>query len=92
MSIYRFECLIIVFVGETLVKPDKTWPDYTSMVGISDWRKDVDDSIKPNHTFRYYSALTIMASKLSYESLPFVQSVVNDRWKVNNITCLHTCK
>ncbi|CAK9317148.1 unnamed protein product [Citrullus colocynthis] len=68
--------------GETLVQPDKSSPDYTSVVGFTDWRRDLDNSIKPNDTFRYYSVLTIMASKLSYESLPFVQSVVNDRWKM----------
>ncbi|XP_023535957.1 uncharacterized protein LOC111797236 isoform X1 [Cucurbita pepo subsp. pepo] len=68
--------------GETLVQPDKNSPDYTSVVGFTDWRRDLDSSIKPNDTFRYYSVLTVMASKLSYESLPFVESVVNDRWKM----------
>ncbi|XP_050943659.1 triacylglycerol lipase OBL1-like [Cucumis melo] len=68
--------------GETLVQPNKSSPDYTSVVGFTDWRRDLDNSISPDDTFRYYSVLTVMASKLSYESLPFVQSVVNDRWKM----------
>ncbi|XP_031740340.1 uncharacterized protein LOC101203391 isoform X2 [Cucumis sativus] len=68
--------------GETLVQPKKSSPDYTSVVGFTDWRRDLDNSINPDDTFRYYSVLTVMASKLSYESLPFVQSVVNDRWKM----------
>ena len=71
------------------MQPDKNSPDYTSVVGFTDWRRDLDSSIKPNDTFRYYSVLTVMASKLSYESLPFVESVVNDRWKVNLNTPNH---
>ncbi|KAL0545624.1 hypothetical protein IC582_015513 [Cucumis melo] len=74
--------LSILCLGETLVQPNKSSPDYTSVVGFTDWRRDLDNSISPDDTFRYYSVLTVMASKLSYESLPFVQSVVNDRWKM----------
>lgn len=64
------------------MKPDEDSPEYTSVVGFADWRKDLDLSIKFDDSFRYYGDLTAMAAKISYESEPFLQSVVNDRWKV----------
>lgn len=71
-----------ILKGKSFVKADEDSPEYTSVVGFADWRTDLESSIKPHDTFRYYSALTVMAAKLSYESKPFVQSVVNDRWKM----------
>lgn len=67
------------------MKVNEDSAEYTSVVGFADWRRDLDSSIKPEQSFRYYSALTAMATKISYESKPFVQSVVNDRWKVKLI-------
>ncbi|KAL0545623.1 hypothetical protein IC582_015512 [Cucumis melo] len=68
--------------GKGFVKIKEDSSEYTSVVGFADWRRDLDSSIKSEKSFRYYSALTVMATKISYESKPFVQSVVNDRWKM----------
>ncbi|XP_022940180.1 uncharacterized protein LOC111445885 isoform X1 [Cucurbita moschata] len=68
--------------GKAPVKPNKKSPYYTSLVGFTDWRRDLDLSIQPHDKFRYYGGLTMMAAKIAYESEPFVQSVVNDRWKM----------
>ncbi|XP_038899591.1 triacylglycerol lipase OBL1-like [Benincasa hispida] len=71
-----------ILKGKSFLEVNEDSPEYTSVVGFADWRRDLDSSIKPDDTFRYYSALTVMAAKVSYESKPFVQSVVNDRWKM----------
>ncbi|XP_022940183.1 uncharacterized protein LOC111445886 [Cucurbita moschata] len=71
-----------ILKGKGLVKPNEDSSDYTSVVGFADWRTDLDSSIPLHDTFRYYGGLTIMAAKIAYESKPFVQSVVNDRWKM----------
>ncbi|XP_022940181.1 uncharacterized protein LOC111445885 isoform X2 [Cucurbita moschata] len=71
-----------IFKGKAPVKPNKKSPYYTSLVGFTDWRRDLDLSIQPHDKFRYYGGLTMMAAKIAYESEPFVQSVVNDRWKM----------
>ncbi|KAG6608469.1 Lipase, partial [Cucurbita argyrosperma subsp. sororia] len=70
-----------ILKGKGLVKPNEDSSDYTSVLGFADWRTDLDSSIPLHDTFRYYGGLTIMAAKIAYESKPFVQSVVNDRWK-----------
>ncbi|XP_022982230.1 uncharacterized protein LOC111481122 [Cucurbita maxima] len=71
-----------ILKGRKLVKPDENSPDYRSLAGFSDWRRDLDSSILPANQFRYYGDLTMMAAKVAYESKPFIQSVVNDRWKM----------
>lgn len=67
-----------------LVKPDKSSAAYTSFIGCSDRRVELDEKINVG-TIEYKSMLSIMASKIAYESKPFITSVVKNTWKVNFI-------
>ncbi|KAL8528687.1 hypothetical protein ACS0TY_006221 [Phlomoides rotata] len=51
------------------------------MIGLVDTRTELDSSITTDD-IRYYPALSIMASKLSYENNKHIQKVVNDHWKM----------
>lgn len=55
---------------------------FMSFIGQIDRRVELDSSIKAGD-YRYFSSLTVMASKLSYENHAFVKITVQDHWKVN---------
>ncbi|KAH7567434.1 hypothetical protein ACOSQ2_010982 [Xanthoceras sorbifolium] len=70
--------LFNLFTGR-LVKPDRSSENFTSVVGFSDRRVDLDRKIQPNDR-KYYSSLSLMAAKLSYENQAFIESIVKDHW------------
>ncbi|XP_010666607.2 triacylglycerol lipase OBL1 [Beta vulgaris subsp. vulgaris] len=63
--------------GVTQRESDK----YYSFLGHSDYRLDLSKDIKHGDA-RYYPALTVMASKLSYENKAVIRTAVTDHWKM----------
>ncbi|XP_038902492.1 triacylglycerol lipase OBL1-like [Benincasa hispida] len=57
---------------------------FMSFIGQINTRVELDSSIKPGDC-RYFSSLTVMASKLSYENHAFVKTIVQDYWKMELI-------
>ncbi|KGN62006.1 uncharacterized protein LOC101210786 isoform X1 [Cucumis sativus] len=57
---------------------------FMSFIGQIDRRVELDSSIKSGD-YRYFSSLTVMASKLSYENHAFVKVTVQDHWKMELI-------
>lgn len=64
-----------------LVIPDSHSAEFSSMIGLVDSRRELDSKILAGDE-RYYAALSIMASKLSYENNKHIENVVNNHWKV----------
>lgn len=64
-----------------VVRPVKESETFLSTLGHLDRRMDLDKSIRPDHT-RYYSALSVMAAKISYENRAYVENTVKNHWKV----------
>ncbi|KAK6939611.1 Fungal lipase-like domain [Dillenia turbinata] len=74
--------LILLFFNALtgkIVRPDVS--KFTSLIGNLDKRVDLDRKIGHNDS-RYNSSLSMMASKLSYESNVFIRNVVQDHWKM----------
>lgn len=71
-----------------MVIPDEASASYTSFIGYVDTRLDLDKNIK-HGDHNYYAALSMMASKLSYESKIFIQTTVTNHWKVQLITIIN---
>lgn len=67
------------FQGKELM--DKNSKDYLSVVGHLDKRVELESSIKREDP-RYNAALSIMASKASYENQAFLRATVQDQWKM----------
>lgn len=63
--------------------PDNTSGTYLSFIGHLDKRVRLDSRIKPGDC-RYNAALSMMASKLSYENHACIKTTVEDHWKVSN--------
>ncbi|KAA0064391.1 triacylglycerol lipase [Cucumis melo var. makuwa] len=63
---------------------------YGGKVKCGDWRIEVGKNnlkLGDDNGFRYYGALTMMASTLAYESPSVIQTVVNNCWKMNLLKC-----
>ncbi|TKY55708.1 Lipase protein [Spatholobus suberectus] len=73
--------------GKQLV--DKDSANYVSMIGHLDERVELLDnnSIKREEPNKYNTALSMMASKVSYENKSFVRAIVVDRWKMVLVEC-----
>ncbi|KAG6403443.1 hypothetical protein SASPL_135665 [Salvia splendens] len=65
-----------------VVQPDKTSESFTSFIGNLDKRFELDPVIGFEDK-RYYAALSVMASKASYENNNFIQALVDDCWNMN---------
>ncbi|XP_047970820.1 triacylglycerol lipase OBL1-like [Salvia hispanica] len=65
-----------------VVQPDKTSASFRSFIGNLDKRFELDPTIGFGDK-RYYAALSVMASKASYENNNFIQALVDNRWKMN---------
>ena len=63
-----------------MVLPDRKSAKYLSCIGNLDVRVKLD-AVKRDDC-KYYVALSMMASKASYENAAFLKSTVEDRWKV----------
>ncbi|TXG52423.1 hypothetical protein EZV62_021592 [Acer yangbiense] len=71
-----------LFTGK-VVKPDRSSEKFMSVVGFTDKRVELDRKIKPINKRKYYTSLSLMAAKISYENQAFIKSIVKDHWKVN---------
>ncbi|XP_010461484.1 PREDICTED: uncharacterized protein LOC104742213 [Camelina sativa] len=76
-----FKMILNLLTGK-LVKPDKSSAAYTSFIGCSDRRVELDEKINVG-TVEYKAMLSMMASKIAYESKPFIISVVKNTWKLD---------
>ncbi|KAI6695224.1 hypothetical protein NL676_022934 [Syzygium grande] len=72
--------LINCFRGK-VVMPDKASGSFISFVGNLDKRVELDKSIRPGDG-EYRAALSMMASKASYENEAFLQTTVTHHWQM----------
>ncbi|KAJ4964146.1 hypothetical protein NE237_024085 [Protea cynaroides] len=70
-----------LIAGNVVMHPNQSLTTFTSYIGIVDRRLNLSKSIKPGDSL-YYTALSMMASKLSYENKTFLQNVVTNHWKI----------
>ncbi|KAM6591377.1 hypothetical protein CsatA_013982 [Cannabis sativa] len=73
--------LIYNSIRGRVVIPDKESADFFSFIGNLDKRPELDSNIKHGDV-RYNAALSMMASKLSYENQPHIQNTVTHTWKM----------
>ncbi|XP_022775192.1 phospholipase A1-IIalpha-like [Durio zibethinus] len=78
----NFFVLMMNLVRGKVVKPDKKSATFISFIGNLDKRMKLDSDIKPGHGCSYYSALSMMASKASYENEAYIETIVKDHWKM----------
>ncbi|XP_030475296.2 triacylglycerol lipase OBL1-like [Syzygium oleosum] len=71
--------LINCFRGK-VVMPDKASGSFVSFIGNLDKRVELDKSISPGDS-EYYAALSMMASKASYENKAYIQTTVTHHWQ-----------
>ncbi|ESQ44777.1 hypothetical protein EUTSA_v10003368mg [Eutrema salsugineum] len=76
-----FMILPNIFKGK-MIWPEKTSATFASLVGNLDPRVELDGRIETGSK-RYKAMLSIMASKLSYENINFVSSVLHNHWKMD---------
>lgn len=67
--------------GSTVEKPDKLSANFLSFIGNLDKRVELDCSIKRGDG-KYHAALSMMASKASYENRSYLEATIRDQWKV----------
>lgn len=73
--------MLIITTGKQIL--DKNSEYYKSIVGHLDNRLELlDNSIKRDDPTKYNAALSMMASKVSYENQANVHAIVVDQWKV----------
>ena len=73
---------LCVCIGKVVI-PERTSPEFYSFIGSIDKRSKLDKNIKRGDV-RYNAALSMMASKLSYENTAHVQNTVTNHWEVIN--------
>ncbi|KAK4393294.1 putative feruloyl esterase A [Sesamum angolense] len=61
---------------------------FLSFIGNIDKRLELDSNISHGDK-RYFAALSVMASKASYENQKYIESIVQDHWKGKLINILH---
>lgn len=64
-----------------MVVPDKASEKFLSVIGNLDKRVELDGSIRHEDS-KYNAAISMMASKASYENVAYLQTTVKDHWKV----------
>ena len=64
-----------------VVKPDNTSASFLSFLGYWDKRVQLDSSIERGDG-KYNAALSMMASKASYENEAYIEAIVKDHWNV----------
>ncbi|XP_040960187.1 triacylglycerol lipase OBL1, partial [Gossypium hirsutum] len=69
--------------SEGTLIPDRNSAAFISCVGYIDKRKELDRNIKPRDGCKYYSALSMMASKVAYENKAYIETIVKDHWKIS---------
>ncbi|TKY55707.1 feruloyl esterase A [Spatholobus suberectus] len=73
--------LVLNFLRGELVLPDSKSEKYLSIIGNLDVRVKLDAVVK-REDYKYYPALSMMASKASYENAAFLKNTVEDYWKM----------
>ncbi|KAF3503136.1 hypothetical protein F2Q69_00041465 [Brassica cretica] len=76
-----FMILPNLFKGK-IIWPEETSSTFASLNGNLDGRVELDGRIERGSK-RYIAMLSIMASKLSYENINFVSSVLHNHWKMD---------
>ncbi|XVF61174.1 hypothetical protein PTKIN_Ptkin08bG0108600 [Pterospermum kingtungense] len=79
---HNFFMLIMNLVRGKAVMPDKDSATFISFIWNMDKRIKLDSDIKPGDGCRYYSTLSMMASKASYENRAYIENIVKDHWKM----------
>ncbi|XVE87117.1 hypothetical protein DITRI_Ditri18aG0090500 [Diplodiscus trichospermus] len=74
--------LMMNLVRGKAMMPDKDSATFISFIGNMDMRMKLDGSIKPGDGCRYFSALSMMAAKASYENRAYIETIVKDHWKM----------
>ncbi|KAF7851783.1 hypothetical protein BT93_L2638 [Corymbia citriodora subsp. variegata] len=64
-----------------VVMPDKESGSFLSFIGNLDERVELDNSIRPGDN-EYYAALSMMASKASYENEAFLRMMFTHHWQM----------
>lgn len=73
--------MLIITTGKQIL--DKNSANYISFIGHLDKRVGLlDNGIKREDPNKYNAALSMMASKVSYENQANVHAIVVDQWKV----------
>ena len=72
-----------VHIAGRVKKPHKESAEYLSFTGHLDKRTELGIS---NEDIRYINTLSVMAAKASYENEAYVETIVNDKWKVRTCT------
>ncbi|XP_058186664.1 triacylglycerol lipase OBL1-like [Rhododendron vialii] len=78
---HNFSMLLLNILQGKVVMPDKNSATFLSFIGNLDKRVELDKNIK-HGDIRYYGALSMMASKASYENKAYIETTVNDLWKM----------
>uniref|UniRef100_A0A5B7A8H4 Fungal lipase-type domain-containing protein n=1 Tax=Davidia involucrata TaxID=16924 RepID=A0A5B7A8H4_DAVIN len=73
--------LVLNFFRWKVEKPDEASATFLSFIGNLDKRVELDKSITHGDS-RYYGALSVMASKVSYENRAYIETTINDHWKM----------
>ncbi|OIV93769.1 hypothetical protein TanjilG_07672 [Lupinus angustifolius] len=81
--------LIFNTITGEVILPDPKSEKYLSCVGHLDARVNLD-AVKRDD-IRYYVALSMMASKASYENEAFIKTTVQDKWKMEFVG-FFTCR
>lgn len=64
-----------------MVKADPKSDKYLSFIGSLDVRVNMDDVVRREDS-KYYPALSMMASKASYNNEAYLKTTVENYWKV----------
>ncbi|GMI90639.1 hypothetical protein like AT5G42930 [Hibiscus trionum] len=75
-----FRLLLNLATGK-IVWPLRSSATFTSCIGNTDIRSALDQNIKANDA-KYKAAMSVMASKISYENQAFIETKVNQLWKM----------
>ncbi|BFG38864.1 hypothetical protein CerSpe_251380 [Prunus speciosa] len=73
--------LILDFLRGKVIIPEKDSRMFLSFIGHLDKRVELDKSIKHGDG-RYNAALSMMASKISYENTFYIRTTVQEHWKM----------
>lgn len=79
-----FRLIMNSFKGK-VVEPDTTSESFVSFLGNIDKRVEFDQTAIGSGDKGYYALLSVMASKASYENKKYIESVVQDHWKMDFI-------
>lgn len=78
----------MICITGNVVKPDKTSASFLSFLGYWDKRVQLDSSIERGDG-KYNAALSMMASKVSYENKAYIEAILKDHWNVCMNQSLH---